>query len=252
MIGELDVQADLSEYQNVNLLRQVLRERLGEERFNAISVLGSSEGQRAAADMFESIVETYLRRNHLRFKTENELKTTKPKAPRLNYSQVSVWKQTSTLDVQGRKLYSGPCSLCGTICECPFKPAVGRKGPQCRACYCNLTPDFLLLDDVQINGQKVTWIDCKCYYGSASMGVVGKTSLQRVRHDYSKQWGPGAVIFAFGYCESFNLEGVLLLDSTGLDLTRLDELLYNAPSSQLWRRNHSLRDLKQQSEGNDD
>jgi hypothetical protein len=162
----------------------------------------------------------------------------KTKAPRLNHSQVAAWKP-SGIDIQGRRLFSGPCSLCGTVCECPFKPTVGRDGPQCGDCFKNLTPDFLLLDDVSINGHKVTWIDCKCYYGSASMGVHGKTSLQRLRHDYSKKWGPGAVIFAFGFCEGFELDGVLLLDGTPLEMIALHELLENAPFRQLRRENNA-------------
>lgn len=241
LIGELPMplQPQMSEYQIVNLLRQVLREKMGEERFNAMTVLGTLEGQKAAGDMFESIVEAYLRANHLRFQTENELRAVKPKGPKTSRAAAAAWRQTSNVDSQGRKLFSGPCCVCGAACECPFKPIVGREGPQCRACFRNLTPDFILQEDVFINGQKVCWIDCKCYYGSASMGIHGKTSLQRVSQDYSKMWGPGAVIFAFGFCESFALDGVLLLDASPLDMAPLDELLYNAPFRQLWRKNNS-------------
>jgi len=243
LIGELSmpVEPSMSEHQIINLLRQVLREKVGEEQFNSMSILGSLDGQKAVADMFERNVETYLRKNELRFSTENELRAMKPKGPRLNHSQVALWKPTSRLDALGRKLFSGPCCLCGVKCECPFKPSVGREGPRCTNCFSYLTPDFLLLDDVYINGQKVKWIDCKCYYGSAGMGIYGRKSLQRVSQDYNEKFGPGAVIFAFGYCESFDAlreSGVLLLDGSPLDMTLLDELLYAAPFRQLWRNNN--------------
>lgn len=246
LIGELDmpIASSMSEYQIVNLLRQVLREKMGEERFNAMTIMGSVEGQKAAADMFEGIVESYLRNHNIRFQTENELRSMKSaKGPRLTYSQAQSWRKTSTVDSQGRTLFSGLCCLCGNSCECPFKPLVGREGPKCRDCFSNLTPDFLSLDDVYINGVKVTWIDCKCYYGSGCMGIHGKTSLQRVSVDYSNKWGPGAVIFAFGFCESFELDGVLLLDDSNLDKTTLETLLENAPFRQLRKSNMSEKGI---------
>lgn len=224
LIGEIhtSTQHGMSEYQIINLMRQVLRDKMGLDRFNAITALGSVDGQKAAADMFESIVDSHLRSAGLRFKTENDLRLMRSRAP-------TTWKATSSTDTQGRRLFTGPCSLCGKKCECPFKPIVGRDGPQCHDCFQNLTPDFLLEDGVLINGQKVNWIDCKCSYGSASMGIYGKTSLQRVSQDYAMRWGPGAVIFAFGFCEGLTLGNALLLDCTPLDLTKLNDLLNNAP-----------------------
>ena len=240
LIGEMDmpVEANMSEYQVINLLRQVLRVKMGAERFEENAILGSRDGQKEVADMFESIVEAYLRRLNIRFQTETELRSVKAKGPKLTLAQAKKWKATATKDDQNRTLFTGACCLCGTICQCPFQPLSGRVGPQCRNCFINLTPDFLLLDDVFINGQKVSWIDCKCYYGSASMGVYGERSLQRVGQDYPEKFGPGAIIFAFGFCEALKVEGsAVLLDGTHLDMTSLDVLLASAPFRQLRRRN---------------
>lgn len=75
---------------------------------------------------------------------------------------------------------------------------------------------------LSINGRPVHWIECKCYYGSATHGVHGDLSLQRLDSDYIARWGPGAVVFGFGYCEALHInDNVLLLDSSTLDLPEL-------------------------------
>eukprot|EP00980_Cylindrotheca_fusiformis_P016833 scaffold5084_cov100-Cylindrotheca_fusiformis.AAC.1 len=65
-----------------------------------------------------------------------------------------------------------------------------------------MTPDFLILDDLEINGKKVRWIDAKAYYGAAtSEKLVHRTRQQMLR--YIGQWGPGAIVFKHGFGEEF-------------------------------------------------
>ena len=60
------VDADLPEhrgldiYQASNLVRHVLRERMGEASFNAIPQMGTSDGALRVATAFEGIVEAFL------------------------------------------------------------------------------------------------------------------------------------------------------------------------------------------------
>merc|ERR1712194_619017 len=71
------------------------------------------------------------------------------------------------------------------------------------------TPDFLLLDDVQINGQSVCWIDCKCTFGSARILAEGLKSgkSQMSRNlvmqimEYNQAYGPGAFVYSLGFSE---------------------------------------------------
>lgn len=55
-----------------------------------------------------------------------------------------------------------------------------------------LTPDFLLLDQVDINGVSCHWIDCKSYYGTNLRLGIKKTEKQMSR--YINQWGCGAIV----------------------------------------------------------
>lgn len=81
------------------------------------------------------------------------------------------------------------------------------------------TPDFLLQGSdqlVMINSRPVNWIECKVFYGSASlandprvpMGRLGKTVTR-----YNEAFGPGAIVFGLGFCADLetHLSSALLL-----------------------------------------
>lgn len=82
------------------------------------------------------------------------------------------------------------------------------------------TPDLLLLDDVRINGQPVAWIDAKHFYGADVGFQRKKTEKQMAR--YVEEWGQGAIVFRHGFCGNIHIPGTVLLDSTPLDLARMD------------------------------
>jgi len=83
------------------------------------------------------------------------------------------------------------------------------------------TPDLLFLDDVTINGEPVAWIDAKHFYGADVEFQRKKMKKQMQR--YIDEWGSGAIVFRHGFSDNLYLPGVLMLDASPLDLTRLSE-----------------------------
>lgn len=84
-----------------------------------------------------------------------------------------------------------------------------------------LSPDFLLLDDVIINGHKINWIEAKAFYAAASninapAGAIG--SLPAKAQRYAAAFGPGAFVFLRGFSRDliprFERYSTLLLDAT--------------------------------------
>mmetsp|Transcript_9710 Transcript_9710/g.11595 ORF Transcript_9710/g.11595 Transcript_9710/m.11595 type:complete len:367 (+) Transcript_9710:204-1304(+) len=60
------------------------------------------------------------------------------------------------------------------------------------------TPDFLLLDDVFLNGQHIKWIDAKCFYGCS----LDSKSIKKTIEKYNKHFGPGLLVFKHGFTRS--------------------------------------------------
>ena len=77
-----------------------------------------------------------------------------------------------------------------------------------------LTPDFLLLDNVEINGEVIKWIDAKAYYGANVPNRIRDTAKQMNR--YSEHWGTGAIIFLRGYNEMVSIDKCVLLSASVL------------------------------------
>ena len=86
------------------------------------------------------------------------------------------------------------------------------------------TPDFILLDDVWINGQKIEWIDAKSFYGSALVEQQdGKLGQQAFK--YQQYFGAGAFVFKAGACRQLAAEcGALVLDGRSFALKRTLEV----------------------------
>ena len=82
-----------------------------------------------------------------------------------------------------------------------------------------VTPDILFLDQVEINGQPVAWIDAKHFYG-ADVGFQRKKMLKQMMR-YINEWGSGAIVFRHGFSENLYMAGVTMLDASPLDLTEL-------------------------------
>ena len=82
------------------------------------------------------------------------------------------------------------------------------------------TPDLLLLDDVRIDGEPVSWVDAKHYYGADVSFQRKKTMKQMAR--YVEEWGQGAIVFRHGFCANLHIPGTILLDASPLDLSPLE------------------------------
>ena len=76
------------------------------------------------------------------------------------------------------------------------------------------TPDALLAYPVEINGHIVNWIESKALF---SDGSTHQTYLREQYWPYYNRFGPGLVIYWFGYLEEINNErekekGILVMD----------------------------------------
>lgn len=72
------------------------------------------------------------------------------------------------------------------------------------------TPDFLILDDLWINGQKINWIDAKNFYGLNTQYVV-----KRIKHQtkkYINAWGTGSIVFNLGFSSKLKIQNILFMD----------------------------------------
>ena len=81
------------------------------------------------------------------------------------------------------------------------------------------TPDLLFLDHVELNGEPVSCIDAKHFYGADVDFQRKKISKQAAR--YVDSWGQGALVFRHGFCSNMHVPGTVLLDCGPLDLTPL-------------------------------
>lgn len=74
-----------------------------------------------------------------------------------------------------------------------------------------LTPDFLILDTLKINGNRVTWIDAKAFYGANISFNIKKVKKQMSR--YIDHWGEGAIIYLRGFSEMLAMDGCTMLNA---------------------------------------
>ena len=77
------------------------------------------------------------------------------------------------------------------------------------------TPDFLIIDDLYINGIKINWIDAKNFYGSDSKIIINKIKKQTKK--YINTWGTGSIIFSLGFGSKLKFDNILLIDYKSLN-----------------------------------
>ena len=81
------------------------------------------------------------------------------------------------------------------------------------------TPDFLILDDLRINGYKIGWIDAKNFYGARSWFI--RLSIEKQIKKYVNEWGTGAIVFSMGYSDELDIsEDVMLIDYDSFDASK--------------------------------
>lgn len=72
------------------------------------------------------------------------------------------------------------------------------------------TPDFLILDNLWINEQKINWIDAKNFYGLNTQYL-----RKRIKHQtkkYINAWGSGSIIFSLGFSSGLMIPEILFID----------------------------------------
>ncbi len=93
-----------------------------------------------------------------------------------------------------------------------------------------LTPDFLLLDKVTINGQIVTWIDAKAFYGAKTK--LSMQNLKKQTKRYIDMWGNGAIIYLQGFSENTCMDGCTMLNARDFmnaeNVATLENQMYDA------------------------
>ncbi|VVU95497.1 Protein of unknown function TPD sequence-motif [seawater metagenome] len=71
------------------------------------------------------------------------------------------------------------------------------------------TPDFLLEEQIMINGKRVNWIEVKNFYG-LSKNFMMKKIIKQVEN-YKKIWGEGCLLFRYGVSDNLDIEDVCIV-----------------------------------------
>lgn len=72
------------------------------------------------------------------------------------------------------------------------------------------TPDFLILDELYINGNKINWIDAKNFYGSNTKFMIKKIKSQTKK--YIDKWGFGSIVYNLGFNSDLSIDNILMID----------------------------------------
>lgn len=73
-----------------------------------------------------------------------------------------------------------------------------------------ITPDFLLEENVLINGNEIKWIDAKNYFGTNTKYL--KRNIKKQMKKYIDKWGQGAIIFNLGFSSKLEIPNILFVD----------------------------------------
>ncbi|MBI4214655.1 TPD domain-containing protein [archaeon] len=71
------------------------------------------------------------------------------------------------------------------------------------------TPDFLLKEPVIVDGKKVFWVESKASFGSPE---EMRRDYRRQLEPYVKHFGPGIVVYWYGFVEDVVLQNVTIID----------------------------------------
>jgi len=69
------------------------------------------------------------------------------------------------------------------------------------------TPDFLLKKNIRIDGVKVHWVECKASFGDKT--EFRRDHRKQLKH-YLELFGPGAVVYWYGFVDDVGFDGILL------------------------------------------
>lgn len=75
--------------------------------------------------------------------------------------------------------------------------------------YVKITPDFLFEKDIEINGEKVKWMEVKNFYGSNIKYF--KNKIKKQLNKYYQKWGKGCIVFRYGFNDTLKFEENLII-----------------------------------------
>ena len=87
------------------------------------------------------------------------------------------------------------------------------------------TPDFKLVIPIGVNNRVVNWIESKASFGDEESH---SGYLANQFWSYTNRYGPGMVIYWFGFIEELNVnmeQGIMLVDAFPCDVVALETLL---------------------------
>lgn len=85
--------------------------------------------------------------------------------------------------------------------------------------YATNTPDFLIKSNLIINNHQIKWIDAKNFYGSNIDFVKKKINKQIIK--YVNSYGPGCIIFKYGFNSELEFNQTLIMSIESIDLINL-------------------------------
>ena len=203
----------LTTSQSLNLLRHVLRAKMGDKDFNSRSELLATgkEGQKDIATVFEDLTQSYLDSQGIKYVTEKTLRERANRPVEVFFNPIPFELTGKVHKKSKQPMYRGLCVTCGGLSLVPFQPR-GRKlnTMQCWNCMRGKprTSDFLLAEPILINGRSVSWIDSKLFYGSA---CTTQKSIREQASFFTEAYGNGALVFALGFCGALEVDGATVL-----------------------------------------
>jgi hypothetical protein len=84
---------------------------------------------------------------------------------------------------------------------------------ECRKENTGKTPDFLLTTPLVLSGKKVCWVDSKATFGDH---IEVRSDLRKQLRHYVELFGPGAVVYWYGFLEGSAPDQILLLSSADI------------------------------------
>ena len=78
------------------------------------------------------------------------------------------------------------------------------------------TPDFLIKSELIINNHQIKWIDAKNFYGS-NINFI-KKKIQKQITKYINTYGPGLIVFKYGFNSDLKFDHTLIISIESVDL----------------------------------
>lgn len=75
--------------------------------------------------------------------------------------------------------------------------------------YAVITPDFLFDQEINVNGEKIKWMEIKNFYGSNIKYF--KNKIRKQLKKYNDKWGKGCVVFRYGFNSDIKFDDNIII-----------------------------------------